>query len=173
MSLAGLFIVSLLIYSGYLLSQINAPSLVKQPTISVSPLTEDISFMNNNGFQKVELHVSPGRVILSKNCTGLVITTTTAKTYEIQRGFDQSFDLRPNAHDLIADMIELLNAEIIAVRIHELRNDIFYANMIIKKDNEVLDLDTKPSDALAIAARFKAPIYVADDIFEKGSNKIC
>lgn len=75
---------------------------------------------------------------------------------------------RPMTHDLIRTIIERLDAHVDRVVIDDLWNGIFYAKLYIRNGKEEMEIDARPSDALAIAVRFDAPIFVADAILEQG-----
>ena len=71
---------------------------------------------------------------------------------------------RPLTHDLLMSMIDSLGGVIKSVVINDLREDTFYALINIEKDNEIIEVDARSSDAIAIAVRASVPIYVADHV---------
>lgn len=73
---------------------------------------------------------------------------------------------RPLTHDLVCSVIEYLGAKVDSVVIAELRNDIFYAEIILKVDGEELQVDSRPSDALALAVRTQSPIFVEESVLD-------
>ena len=73
---------------------------------------------------------------------------------------------RPLPHDLLMSMIDSLGGVIKSVVINDLREDTFYALITIEKDNEIIEVDARSSDAIAIAVRASVPIYVADHVLE-------
>ncbi len=75
---------------------------------------------------------------------------------------------RPMTHDLIKAVVDRLNATIDRVVIDDLWNTIYYAKLYVRSDKEEVEIDARPSDAIALAVRFEAPIYVADGILEIG-----
>ena len=78
---------------------------------------------------------------------------------------------RPMTHDLIRKMLERLDASVERVVIDDLWNGIYYAKLYIKRGKEELEIDARPSDAIALAVRFDAPVFVADGILEAGSEE--
>ncbi|MDQ7037231.1 MAG: bifunctional nuclease family protein [Anaerolineae bacterium] len=76
---------------------------------------------------------------------------------------------RPMTHDLIKSVIEHLNGKVIHILINDMRRDVFYARLVIEKDGEQVEIDSRPSDAIAIAVRTKAPIFVNEAVLEKHS----
>jgi bifunctional DNase/RNase len=73
---------------------------------------------------------------------------------------------RPLTHDLIKSVVENLGSTINAVIISELKDSTFFAKIRFD-DNEAEDIDARPSDAIAIALKFTAPIYVASEVMEE------
>jgi uncharacterized protein len=71
---------------------------------------------------------------------------------------------RPMTHDLLANVITGLGAQLFAVEITELRDNTFYANLRLVKSGEESFISARPSDAVALALRTKAPIMVADQL---------
>lgn len=74
---------------------------------------------------------------------------------------------RPMTHDLLRDLIETLDGEISHVIINDLQNDTFFAKIVLEARGGTVEIDSRPSDAVALAVRMDAPIYVADDVMEK------
>ncbi len=73
---------------------------------------------------------------------------------------------RPLTHDLIRNIIENLSLTIIDVSINELRDGTFYAKISIENLSQIIEIDSRPSDAIALAVRFGSPIYVSEDVFD-------
>ena len=76
---------------------------------------------------------------------------------------------RPLTHDILAKTITDLGGEISHVIIKDLRNDEFYAHIMINQDGTQLKIDSRPSDALALAGRAQVPIYVEEKVMDKAS----
>jgi len=77
---------------------------------------------------------------------------------------------RPMTHDLMKDILKTLGAEVLRVEIHDLRNNTFFANMHLLVDGKNYTVDARPSDAIAIAIRTDAPIYVEEKVIDKSRN---
>jgi bifunctional DNase/RNase len=74
---------------------------------------------------------------------------------------------RPLTHDLAVNVMIELGAQPIRVVIHEIRNQHFFASIVLKVDNEETQLDARPSDALAVAVRVNCPIFVEDTVMDE------
>lgn len=80
---------------------------------------------------------------------------------------------RPLTHDLITLILEGVGARVEKIVINELKNNTFYARIVLKMDNSILSIDARPSDSIALALRAKAPIYVAESVLmESGTTEL-
>ena len=77
---------------------------------------------------------------------------------------------RPLTHDLLFNTIQTLGAEVEYVIVTELKNDIFYAEIVLELDEEEVRIDSRPSDALALAVRAEVPIYVAEEVMDEAGR---
>lgn len=89
----------------------------------------------------------------------------------IDRRVRQTPTPRPLTHDLIHSIIEDMGGEIEDILITELREHTYYAKMRIRQGGELLEIDCRPSDAIAIAVTAQVPIYVADEILAEISEE--
>ena len=74
---------------------------------------------------------------------------------------------RPLTHDLLSNVIIQLSGGIERVEISDLKNNTFYAKIIISQNGSVLEIDSRPSDAIALAMQGNTPIYVAKTVLEE------
>ncbi|HUM03989.1 MAG TPA: bifunctional nuclease family protein [Terriglobales bacterium] len=73
---------------------------------------------------------------------------------------------RPMTHDLIKNVLTGLDAQVHKVVVTELKDDTFYAVIWLERDGHVISIDSRPSDALALALRMDCPIFVEDDVLK-------
>jgi bifunctional DNase/RNase len=76
---------------------------------------------------------------------------------------------RPMTHDLMKNIVSVMNARISHVVINELRNDVFYALIVLDVNGQSYEIDSRPSDALALAVRSNAKLFVAESVMEQAS----
>ncbi len=74
---------------------------------------------------------------------------------------------RPLTHDLLHNMIDTLGATVTYIVVCDLRNDTFYAKIILSVNGEAVEVDSRPSDAIALAVRVKVPIYAEESVLDK------
>lgn len=77
---------------------------------------------------------------------------------------------RPLTHDLLKSMITEMGAEVEQIVINDLRNDVFYARIVVNLNGRRLEIDSRPSDAIALAVRVRVPIFVEETVMERAAN---
>lgn len=78
---------------------------------------------------------------------------------------------RPLTHDLLKSIIRELSGRVVHVLVSDLRNDVYYARIVIEVDGRQIEIDSRSSDAIALAVRVKAPIYVAETVMNQAAIK--
>ncbi len=74
---------------------------------------------------------------------------------------------RPQTHELLAQVIKELGASVERVIISDLRNHTFFARLILRRNGQELDIDSRPSDAIALGVATEVPIFVAEHVLEE------
>ena len=109
------------------------------------------------------------RVVILKDGQGeryLFIWIATAEAYSIAMELQGTTSLRPLTHDLLKSVITELGGKIVSVIVNDLADDIFYARIVLDADGRHVEVDSRPSDAIALAVRAKVPIYVAENVLD-------
>ncbi len=97
----------------------------------------------------------------------LLIQIGETEALAIKSGLAKTEHPRPRTHDLFKSIIDTLSTKVVAIYINAVEKPTFYAKMKLKSESQEFDIDSRPSDALAIAIRYNAPIYVEEDVIEK------
>jgi bifunctional DNase/RNase len=146
----------------------------------VSQIVQEIALpeLSTSGFSKVEkveteITEELGSITLRAGCYDLTATVEPEQAASIQRGIEKTYIPRPNAHDIAANVFDTLKIEVLMVKITELREKSFYSKLILRQGNTVLNLDARPSDAIAIALRTNSTIYVNTTLLKEEGEKIC
>ncbi|MDI7259262.1 MAG: bifunctional nuclease family protein [Thermodesulfobacteriota bacterium] len=84
----------------------------------------------------------------------------------ISRGIEDVVTLRPMTHDLLKQILDTFQASLTRIVINDLKDNTFYANLFFDVDGRELIVDSRPSDAIALAVRVKAPIFIAQSVVE-------
>ena len=85
----------------------------------------------------------------------------------IQMQLEQDEPIRPISYDLLSSMLTRLEVEVRQVVIHTVRRSVYYAKVIVEKDHKIQDVDSRPSDAIALALRTGSPIFVSRELLDE------
>ncbi len=133
-------------------------------------------YIENNNLILLKVHgvlVDPNTdtqiVVLrdEKNSEVLPIWVGTAEGTSIRLALEDVIPPRPMSHDLIHSFSEHLGFSITRVTITEVRNNTYYASIYLSQNDCERAVDSRPSDAIALALRTKSPIYVTPEVLEK------
>ena len=112
-------------------------------------------------------------IVILKDVTGDTILPIWVGGYEahaIALEIEKVSTPRPMTHDLIKTLLTGLGAVVKKVVVSELKDDTFYAVIWLERDGELITIDSRPSDALAIALRLDCPIYVDETVLENSKR---
>lgn len=132
--------------------------LVRVEIIALMPTQAGCAVFLGDGSKAILFYIDPG--------VGLAINT-------VMSGQKMP---RPLTHDLYMLTLQAFGAKVSRVIINDVDGDVFYARLILNAENEIMErkiieLDARPSDSLAIAARAEAPIYVIRDVWDSLENR--
>ncbi len=118
---------------------------------------------------RINLATSQRVVILKDAQTDryLFIWIANPEAYSIAMELQGTSSPRPLTHDLLKTVITELGGTLSSVIISDLIDDIFYARLVLDADGRHVEIDSRPSDAIALAVRMKVPIFVADSVMEQ------
>jgi uncharacterized protein len=112
-------------------------------------------------------------IVILKDLTGekiLPIWIGFMEASAIAMELEKTPRVRPLTHDLIKNLVEALKFSVTRVEVSDLRNDTFYAEIHLKRGNEEHIIDSRPSDAIAIALRTSSSIFVNEEVLEKSKK---
>lgn len=74
---------------------------------------------------------------------------------------------RPMTHDLVENILKGLNARLDHIVVNDIVDKTFYARLVLKTDDKTIEIDSRPSDAVALAVQMNAPIFVEDSVLDE------
>jgi uncharacterized protein len=110
------------------------------------------------------------QIIMLKEVDGertFPIVIGSGEAYAIDRRLKGIPTPRPLTHDLLANVIEQLGGSIEQIEINDLENHTFFARIHIRRDGKMLEIDSRPSDAIALGIATTVPIFVAEHVLEE------
>ncbi len=135
----------------------------------------DIPQLSLEGFSRVSIELYPEAfsILLASGCRQLSMVTSQEQIYSISMGMEKAMGMRPLPHDLIGNMIGEFGIEVLMVKVESMREGTYYAKLILKQGNKILNMDSRPSDAIAIAVRTGSLVYVRNELLEQYGSDIC
>jgi uncharacterized protein len=128
----------------------------------VIPVKIEQMFLSNMGF-----------VVLLKGLKderSLPIFIGAAEAQSIAMQLNKIQTPRPLTHDLLKNVLDFLECRLMRVDVCDLKEGTFYAKLVLDRDGRRMELDSRPSDAIALALRVAAPIYVAEKVMEEAGR---
>ena len=94
------------------------------------------------------------------------IVIGTMEAVAINRRLNGIVTPRPLTHDLVCNILQKLDAQLDRIVINDLRNHTFFARLVLQKDSEMIEVDSRPSDAIALGVTNNIPIFVAEHVLD-------
>lgn len=148
-------------------------SIVSIILISVISSAMSSTFDPSKYVEMNVLRVYETKILFGNNCTGIMATTTADRSQDLELGQQGLVENRPVMSDTFAETLKNFNITLEAVLIERADDDYFYSDMVLRTDDKVFRLDSKPSDAIAVALRTKSPVYINKTLLEEHGSDIC
>jgi bifunctional DNase/RNase len=111
-------------------------------------------------------------VVLKEEATGrtLPIWVGLFEANAITMGIEHTWTPRPMTHDLLKNVIEGMKATVREITVNELKSNTFYAIITLEAGGQVIQIDSRPSDAIALALRTSAPVFVDEKVLDAAGH---
>ena len=143
----------------------------------IKPLSDqsNVSSLSLDGFVQAQIEFTGNLLVVKNGCKGIPMTPTEQQIRSISSALNNQTDFRPSTHDLMKDIFDTYGIEVIQSKIisAEENDEVYYARLVVKKDDKILNLDTNPSDTMAMALRAGVPIYINKELLEKRGANLC
>jgi len=114
-----------------------------------------------------------GVITLSSGCYVVEGNTEEWIANSIVNGLANRTEFRPDAHDILRDLLKSLDIEVLMVKVVDVVNNTFIGRLVLKQGNKVVSLDVRPSNGIAIAVRVGAPVYMREDLVKEYGRYVC
>jgi bifunctional DNase/RNase len=132
-----------------------------------------LSHPSVEGYEEAEIEAGLDTVLLTVNCTTMTMTTNPYQAASIQYGIDGTVDVRPTTHDTLSDILDAYWIDPLYVRIDKMEDGTYFSKLVLRSGDRILTLDTRPTDAIGVAVRFGAPVYVKRELLETYGEGTC
>ncbi|MEM5778578.1 MAG: DUF151 domain-containing protein [Candidatus Aenigmatarchaeota archaeon] len=119
------------------------------------------------------LKVDGNVIYIGNNCTAIVAETSEERARSIEDGVKGIINERPNTHDTFVSVLKSFNISLDYVNLERFDGKYYYADLFLRSGDKILKLDTKPSDAIALAVRTNSTIYINKTMLEEIGKNIC
>ena len=106
-------------------------------------------------------------------CRAISMEIIDAQALSIHNGLERTIDARPLTHDLIMDIFTAFGITPEHVRLESYKNNIYYATLVARRDNRLVEFDVRPSDAAGIAVRGGLPVYATKALLDEKGAATC
>ncbi len=144
-----------------------------EPELRIQELNITYDPFSLSNYTKVNISTKDKNILLQSKCYDLKLITNDLQLYSIEMGLDKNIKFRPTTHDVMKAILDNYNITLLMVKIEDTSDEIYFSSMFLKRENEILNIDTKSSDSIALAIRTNSPVYIKDILLEKYGNKTC
>jgi hypothetical protein len=144
--------------------------LVALPPKTSSSLTNEMVLIDLTGFSEVQVRTESGVIYLESDQGSLPVYVSASQSQSVRDGLRGLVVGRPTVHDTFSDTLDFYGVQVLSARIVDLQKNTFLAKLTLRKDNKILSIDCKPSDAIGVAVRNQAPVYVRDSLLERNQS---
>lgn len=136
-----------------------------------------VSELSTNGFVAVKPEAGvvngDGVISLTGNCYRVVAGTEPHLAESIANGIEKRIVERPNTHDILRDQLESFDIKILMIKVVDIRKNNFIGKIILKQDDKIVSLESRPSDGIALAVRTNSSVYMNETLMKKYGEKVC
>lgn len=125
------------------------------------------------GFSRVSVRTEENTLVLEGSCYSLSLFVSASQQESVEAALSGQIGKRPLTHDITSDSLVFFGVDVLLAKIDGLEEGTYKASILMREDNDVLEIDSRPSDAIALAYRSRAPVYVKDSMLIAEGKKVC
>ncbi|HLC85974.1 MAG TPA: bifunctional nuclease domain-containing protein [Candidatus Nanoarchaeia archaeon] len=154
--------------------ELNPVAIKDEPeSIPIMLLNSTVDPYSLKDYIEIKVDVAPQTIILTQNCTSIILPLNDLQVHSIKNGLLKRIEVRPTSHDTMKAVMEHYNITLEVVKITELKDGVYLSNLVMRKGNEILNLDSKPSDSIALALRTGNKIWLKKEILDREGRPSC
>ena len=129
--------------------------------------------VSTEGYVPVRIDVQGSDLIMSSDCYTLLVTISDIQALSIAYGLENRIYARPLTHDIMKDIFDNYDFKILAARVTFFQDGIYYGDLVVQQGNKVLSIDSRPSDAIAIAVRYDITVQFNESLLTQHGINTC
>jgi bifunctional DNase/RNase len=161
--------IAIIVMTSVILSLFNIP----EPVQKEAEKTAEMPSISTEGLDQVSVRMQFNDLIFSSKCRSLSMTIADTQALSISHSLQNTTYVRPLTHEIIRNAFENFGIEVPFVKIDEYEDGIYKAKIFMKKNNQILEMDARPSDAVGVAVRVKSSVYFNHDLMERFGTYTC
>ena len=169
-ALKAIAIMTIVFIAGLLAGFYLAPPQLKETIFNVHNIS---ALLPEAGYKTANISMDGTKVYLTAGCQALAFDVTEDQAFSIRLGLDKDTFSRPMTHDLLKDIFDHYEFQVRAAAIDRFEDEIYKARITISRDDQVLDIDSRPSDAIALAARYGLGMKIKETILAEKGIAVC
>lgn len=169
---AVILLVAVVAVAGFLAGAIIALQFSESPVLQAIKEAAAMD-IDRTGFVPADVDIVRTTVSLAHSCYEISFDVTDDQAFSIQRALLNEPAQRPLTHDILTDVLNGFNITVNQVRIERFGDDIYYARAFVQRGDRLLDLDLRPSDAIALSLRTRATLYINQSMLQEKGDYIC
>jgi bifunctional DNase/RNase len=126
-----------------------------------------------DGYLETSINLNTNSIVLVSGCRQLTLSATEEQINSIMDGAGGVVDFRPTSHDLINDVLEHYGIDVLEVKIENVQDGAYFSRLVVRQGDRFFSVDSRPSDAIALAVRQNAPVYVRSSLMEDYGKDAC
>ncbi len=129
--------------------------------------------VSTEGYVPVQINVQGSDLVMSSDCRALRVTVSDTQALSIAYGLEKRVYDRPLTHDIMKDIFDNYELKVLSARVIFFENGIYFGDLVVQQGNKVLSIDSRPTDAIAIAVRYDIPVYFNQTLLEEHGTDTC
>jgi len=147
--------------------------LISLAVISVIVFAAVDYFISDDFAEVNNIIIQENMIAVGVDCKGIVAGISPERAMYIQQGIDKVLDVRPNIYDVFKRTIDHYNITLEDIKIVSYADEIYYSETVFKLNNRIFKVDSRPSDAIALALRTDSKVYINKTLLELYGQEIC
>ncbi|MBI4896008.1 MAG: bifunctional nuclease family protein [Candidatus Aenigmarchaeota archaeon] len=139
---------------------------------TILQLVEDI-IPSTRGLTRITVGLDRTTIMLSGACRTVSFDITNDQAYSITQGLYNQTPVRPLTHDLLHDVFDNFDIRVKQIQIDRYEEEVYKAHLYLERNDSSVELDIRPSDAIALSLRENVPLYMNTTVLETQGTKTC